>query len=378
MNLVKLALVLSLSFFPSLANAAEIFSEKLSSGNVAINIRGDIALGDDVRFRKLSLQNPKAIVRLNSNGGVLVPALEIGQIIRIASYDTAVLETETCVSACALIWMAGKRRFLGGAIGFHAAYRDDSGGARESGVANALVGNYLTLLGFSSRAILFATAAPPDKILWLTPANKDAAGIDFVVPVSAPKITTMGNAPGAESSSVPPPVFRPTRPKSPVVIISEKPFRADGPGPMMIGYKFKYLGLLLDRFLIDPQNAELELQGLIDEQISENDGWVNYGASGKFDDNNVTFYLINLPSLQNKGAYIEVWVKEDHSMNQKIKHRSDLIYYRVFCRDRSIATLELSKIDASGNIIDRKSFGEFRQRVVPGRMDEALFETVCS
>lgn len=376
MNLVKLALFLSLFLLPSAATAAEISSEKLSSGNVVISIRGDIVLGDDVRFRKLSLQNPTAIVRLNSNGGVLVSALEIGQIIRIAGYDTAVLGTETCVSACALIWMAGKRRVLGGAIGFHAAYRDDRGAPQESGAANALVGNYLTLLGFSSRAILFATAAPPDKVLWLTQANKEAAGIDFIVPVSAPKITTMGSAPSSEGSSVPPPIFTPSRVVSPVTIKSSNV--RDAEGTKLVSYEFKYLGLLLNRLLIDPEDAGKELQELVDTQISEGDGWVTYGFSGSFEQKNSTTYAIHFPTMQSKGSFLEVWVKEDHEFNSKVKHRSEVVFYRVFCKERSYALLELSKFDAGGNSLESRTFGEFRQRVMPGRMDEVLWKTVCS
>lgn len=376
MTLTRLALFLSLFLLPSTAIAAEISSEKLSSGNVVISIKGEIALGDDVRFRKLSLQNPNAIVRLNSNGGILVAALEIGQVIRIAGYDTAVIQTETCVSACALIWMAGKRRLLGGAIGFHAAYRDDKGAPQESGAANALVGNYLTLLGFPSRAILFATAAPPDKVLWLTQANKDAAGIDFIVPVSAPKITTMGSVPSSESTSVPPPVFTPSRVASPVTIRSFKV--RDAEGIKLVSYEFKYMGLLLNRLLIDPVDAGQELKNLVDTQIAETDGWVTYGFSGSLEQRTSTSYAIHFPSIQSKGAFLEFWIKEDHEFNSKVKHRSEVAFYRMFCKERSYALLELSKFDANGNSLESRNFGEFRQRVMPGRMDEVLWETVCS
>lgn len=178
-NLVLL--VACLSTLPSTADAATITHEKLDATTEIIGIDGDIASGDLEQFRKISLRYPKAVVVLNSRGGLIQPAIEIGKIIRITGYATVVYDNGVCASACALIWMAGSKRLLSssGHIGFHASYRDDNGKAVESGVANALVGNYLTLLGASAKTIVFATTAPPERVLWLTAANKESAGIDF-------------------------------------------------------------------------------------------------------------------------------------------------------------------------------------------------------
>lgn len=165
----------------SMVAAAEITHDKLNGTTEVIFIDGDIASGDVERFRQISLRYPKAFVVLDSDGGLLHPAIEMGKIIKIMGYTTLVDVDGVCASACALMWLAGDRRIqsTGGGIGFHAAYVNESGRPIESGVANALVGNYLTSLGASAKTVVFATTAPPDRLLWLSAANKDMAGIDF-------------------------------------------------------------------------------------------------------------------------------------------------------------------------------------------------------
>ena len=165
------------------ANAAEISHQELGyvDGVEAIFIDGDISSSDTQKFREISIKYKKAVVFLSSNGGELMPALEIGKIIKIAGYMTIVADNTVCASSCALIWTAGSTRGKStkGRVGFHASYRDNNGKLEESGVANALIGNYLTLLNFSERAIIFATTSAPDKISWLTPQNMASSAIDF-------------------------------------------------------------------------------------------------------------------------------------------------------------------------------------------------------
>jgi TonB family protein len=180
-NSTKLLMAWSIVCATGEAQAATITHKKLDTTIGIISIEGDIVSGDLERFRQVSLQYPKAIVLLNSNGGRIYPAIEIGKIIKVMGYVTMVEYDDVCASACALIWMAGDKRGMSasGHVGFHAAYRDENGEPIESGSANALIGNYLTVLGVSAKTVVFATTAPPDRMLWLTDANKNAAGIDF-------------------------------------------------------------------------------------------------------------------------------------------------------------------------------------------------------
>lgn len=185
--------------------AAEFSVNRGSDDQTAIIfVDGEIEPGDEQQFRDISLQLRTALVVLDSNGGALLPALEIGKILRVAGYDTAVLEEGVCASSCALIWLAGGRRRVsdGGRVGFHAAYRNNQGKPEEVGAANALIGGYLTSLGLSTRAILFATTAPPDRILWLTDVDVTVSGIDYVRTVSPPRVQTLPAPVGTPTSPI--------------------------------------------------------------------------------------------------------------------------------------------------------------------------------
>lgn len=146
-----------------------------------ILVSGDIEVGDDSTFRALSLKHPSAIVALDSAGGALVPAIEIGKMIRLQGNPTIVASGSICTSACALMWVAGSKRYLSpnGRVGFHASYLTKNGRTEETGLGNALVGRYLTLLNLPEKAVVFATMASPIEIEWLTPSNMEEAGIEF-------------------------------------------------------------------------------------------------------------------------------------------------------------------------------------------------------
>lgn len=171
-----------LAFMGDVSRAADI-SQDTVSGMEIISISGEIVAGDDVKFRRIALQLDDAVVALSSGGGALVPALEIGKAIRLKGYATLVANGSTCVSACALIWVAGSKRYLtkSSSIGFHASYRRVGNENQEVGVGNAIVGRYLTLLNLPEKAILFATVSGPESAMWLNPARPDESGIDFTV-----------------------------------------------------------------------------------------------------------------------------------------------------------------------------------------------------
>lgn len=181
MRITSIVLVIVSATFASTAIAADIRDFPLDDGVHGITISGDIVPADEDRFRLISLRYDKAIVALDSPGGALVPALAIGRMINLRGYFTMVAKDEKCTSACALIWTAGKKRFLGSTsrLGFHASYLEADGRKLETGVGNALVGRYLTQLGLSEEAVVFATMASPDSVTWLNMRNASAAGIAF-------------------------------------------------------------------------------------------------------------------------------------------------------------------------------------------------------
>lgn len=188
----------------NVARAAEITDQSLANGAAILSLDGEISLDDADRFRALSQKYNSAVVVLNSAGGRLFPALEIGRIIKSKGYTTLVADDAICASACALIWVASTSRFLSplGNVGFHASYRDNNGKLEESGVANALIGSYLAKLDFSESAIIFATSAPPTEISWLHKDNKLTAEIEFYEYVAENKASQFPNMFDAPRSNV--------------------------------------------------------------------------------------------------------------------------------------------------------------------------------
>jgi len=162
------------------ANAAKIGMVKLDADTNAIFVVGDIDQEDGAKFRAEAAKYDQAIVLLESEGGSLAASIEIGETIHLKGYSTAVINGSSCNSGCALIWLAGTPRALSRSarLGFHAAYREKAGTLSESGVANAMVGRYLTLLNLPEKAVIFATSSPPSQLNWLTASNYERTGID--------------------------------------------------------------------------------------------------------------------------------------------------------------------------------------------------------
>lgn len=223
-QIVKLvaAFALSICLLPCWARAAEIEHLKLKDGSDAIMVIGDIEAGDDEKFRKLTLAHQSAIVALDSQGGLLLPALEIGKMIRLRGYVTLVLGDATCASSCALMWLAGSPRMAeqGAKIGFHASYLKTGGVPIETGVGNALVGSYLNLLGLPERAVIFATSAPPGRLRWLDLDELGTSGIEARVLDATPGSTPASPKPPSVVVTVP-------GPRKAVPYFSETQLRAE-------------------------------------------------------------------------------------------------------------------------------------------------------
>jgi hypothetical protein len=169
--MIKIALTALLASvaWPCHAASIEVYQ-------ATITIDGDIDFGDFETFQSKTRALSQATVTLRSNGGKLVPAIKIGETIRQKGFATYV--HEYCASACTFMWLAGTQRYMAATaqIGFHAAYDDRTG--QEGGMANAIVGAYLTKLGLPYEAVIYATVAAPDSMRYLTVADAKRVGID--------------------------------------------------------------------------------------------------------------------------------------------------------------------------------------------------------
>ena len=164
--------------------AADISKVTDKSGEIDfILVKGEIKSGDDKVFKNIAFNTDSAIVILDSPGGLVMTALEIGKAIRLKGYATAVTDT-SCTSACAIVWLAGETRFLSkkSKVGFHAVYVEDADGKKlPAGVGNALVGSYLNSLGLSEKIVTFVTVAGPDSIRWLNKSSADSLGLNVSI-----------------------------------------------------------------------------------------------------------------------------------------------------------------------------------------------------
>jgi hypothetical protein len=143
-----------------------------------IGILGDIEGNDVERFQELSSPLNNAIVLLRSGGGKMAPAIQIGEVVKAKGYTTVV--NDLCASSCALIWLAGSKRFMTPTahIGLHQAY---NGTGQADGLGNAILGSYLTRVGLSYSAIAYATQARPDEMKWLTVDDAKRLGIPVIL-----------------------------------------------------------------------------------------------------------------------------------------------------------------------------------------------------
>lgn len=166
---------------PPAAQAADIRVEAGEEGRPRVFVSGEIELGDAARFRSAVRHLPPAVVYLDGPGGKLIDALAIGDRLRERGDVTAVATNAHCTSACALIWVAGVERSWqdGGAIGFHAAAAREDGVVRMTASGNAIVGAYLTRLGYPVSVVVMATEAEHTSMAYLTEELAAQSGLTY-------------------------------------------------------------------------------------------------------------------------------------------------------------------------------------------------------
>lgn len=178
MRAALFALVLAVAAAP--ASAATLMSTTMADGTPVIAMTGLIAVGDKEAFllEMTTKPTPRALI-LSGDGGDVIVAMQIGENAR--NLKTIVPAGYSCVSACALIWLAGNPRVreTGAEIGFHALYVTKNGVKTVSAPGNALLGAYLTILGFKPEAIIHMAEAGVDTITPLKPEDRARYGITY-------------------------------------------------------------------------------------------------------------------------------------------------------------------------------------------------------
>jgi ATP-dependent protease ClpP protease subunit len=173
---LRALLALLASAFAPEASAAD-FSAASGCGDNAsdksctsIYINGKIELGDGNKWKffRETIKTPHAIVTLNSPGGSVPAGLVIAEDILNREFDTYFKEG-MCNSMCALIWLAGKTRYMssGVALGFHQAGRKDIRGNTIQARGDSLF-DYYAKLKLPEQTMRYFFSAGPNELAWVT------------------------------------------------------------------------------------------------------------------------------------------------------------------------------------------------------------------
>lgn len=122
------------------------------------SIGGDTAL----EFLRALKKRPEArFVSLNSEGGLVTPALMIAHSVFDRGLSTVVPAGSVCLSACAYIFFAGRSRAAFGELGVHQISGGDASDA-QSMFSNVL--DALTEFGVPEEVVSIMLRTPPDQI----------------------------------------------------------------------------------------------------------------------------------------------------------------------------------------------------------------------
>ncbi|MBZ9653528.1 hypothetical protein [Phyllobacterium lublinensis] len=176
--------------------------EQMFGGHFSINVIGFIEPGDDIKFQEFLARvapPPRTDIYINSSGGDVETAINIGRIIRGAWFSTNVgsyvldhdknsqyfvarkLLPGQCMSAATLIFLGGKLRYFnsGSKFGVHQfSFRDpkpDHIGLSQ--VLSAKIARYISDMGISPDFLDLSTSAGSDAIKLVNEDELERIGI---------------------------------------------------------------------------------------------------------------------------------------------------------------------------------------------------------
>jgi hypothetical protein len=139
-------------------------------------VSGVIGPGAHQQFRAALSQGSPDLVVLDGPGGVLGEALLIAEEVRRRHMSTLVAPNQRCASACAVVFLSGRVKYLGAgaAVGLHSASYADG---RADPEATELMAAYLRQVGVPGNTLRRMAQTAPNEIRWLTVAEQQAIGI---------------------------------------------------------------------------------------------------------------------------------------------------------------------------------------------------------
>jgi hypothetical protein len=172
--------------FSHVARAAEFTT--IAGYDTSIVITGTIEHGDGKRLatylsNRTQQGYPTEFVMLNSDGGFVLDAASMADVIVAHGAKTVVDRADMCVSACVLVFAAGRQRLYwpGAHIGVHSAF-DGTNGLNAPGEddanASVAVAKLYQLMGVPAAVIAKMITTPGNDIAWLTRADIEGWAID--------------------------------------------------------------------------------------------------------------------------------------------------------------------------------------------------------
>jgi len=157
----------------------------IEAGKAAL-LEGAIAAGDTERIVKLidALSPLPDYVILNSPGGSVSDALELGRYLRRENINTAMRDGDICYSACPYVLAAGPTRDIPdtASVGVHQHYFGASTllpafvAVEDIQRGQGEVMRYLDTMGIDPLLMQHALVTPPDEIYVLLPSELQAYG----------------------------------------------------------------------------------------------------------------------------------------------------------------------------------------------------------
>jgi hypothetical protein len=156
-----------------------------------ITVSGQFSRGDNIRFFDAIEKIRSATIYLNSPGGDTSAGVGIGEIIHERNFRTAVINYGKCISACAIAWLGGTKRYVGDSavLAFHHPtfpkdiVLDEATSVRSMertlGIINSYVVSTLALSKDTAEYVTVMVATNPNSLNYLTPEDGEKYGIAF-------------------------------------------------------------------------------------------------------------------------------------------------------------------------------------------------------
>jgi len=155
-------------------------------GRPALTLTGTIAPGDGARFADwIDTHETPGIVFLNSPGGSVLDAMQIGRELRTRGINTAMTDSDICLSACPYVLAGGAARDIapGAMVGVHQHYFGENIAlpaflaVEDIQRGQGEVMGYLIEMGIDPAMMRPALLTPPDEIYVLVPEELERFGL---------------------------------------------------------------------------------------------------------------------------------------------------------------------------------------------------------